>query len=76
LGTWRHSGHEILVVLFRLFDKRREFLLVSKENLPPGFERGMTMNRRSRVWDAAAVDSEWLERDAHSKIHEFLGMEG
>jgi hypothetical protein len=40
--AWRHSGHEILVVFFRLFDKGHEFLLVSEKNLPPRFERGTT----------------------------------
>jgi hypothetical protein len=69
------TGHEILVILLRLFDQGREFRPVVKEGLPPGTARGTTANRRSRVWDAAALDSKWLGRDGHRKIHEFLGME-
>jgi hypothetical protein len=67
------TGHEILVFLLRLFDQGREFRPVVKEGLPPGAARGTTTNRHPR--DAALLDTEWLERDAQWKIHEFLRME-
>jgi len=57
-----HAGHEVIVERVAFIDNGQEFLLVVEENLPPRFERRMTMDRRARVQDAVS-------------IHEFRRME-